>query len=335
MKIFRNPDVKILLRLLAVPYVLCVGALCFINIISALIAATVLLLFIISFLLVLKQRNREIERLTDNISDILNGETNINISQHREGEIAILESKIQKMFMRLKEQNEALAQNSRFLSDSIADISHQLKTPLTSINLIVSLLQSSELSDERRLELTRELSMLLARSDSLITTLLKLSRIDAGTVSFESKETSLSDIVKAAAEPLSVMMDIKNQRFICNASDTFFKTDAAWTTEALGNIIKNCAEHTPQGGFVRVDATDNPIYTEIIISDSGNGFDENDLPHIFERFYKGKNCAKESFGIGLALSSMIITSQNGTIKAENGEDGGARFVIKFYKDSTV
>lgn len=173
----------------------------------------------------------------------------------------------------------------------------------------------------------------MAKTEYLVTVLLKISKLDAGTVQFEKKETDLAVLVKKAAEPLMIPMDIKNQSLIMQIDDIKLSCDFQWSLEALGNILKNCTEHTPDGGTLTVTGKDTPIFTEIVISDTGCGFNEDDLPHVFERFYKGKNSSKESFGIGLNLAKMIITAQNGTIKAENSQNDSAQFTIRFYKQT--
>ena len=235
------------------------------------------------------------------------------------------------MLVRLRDQKDKLEKDRTFLADSIADISHQLRTPLTSINLILSLIEASDTTKERRDELLRELSKLITKTEYLVSVLLKISKIDAGTVQFEKKETDLYSLIKKSAEPLLIPMDIKNQKLSINADDISLNCDSAWCIEAFGNILKNCTEHTPENGEITVTATNTPIFTEIIITDTGSGFNEEDIPHIFERFYKGRNSSKESFGIGLNLAKMIITAHNGTIKAENSQSGGAEFIIRFYK----
>lgn len=236
------------------------------------------------------------------------------------------------MTVRLREQAEALKKDKIFLADSIADISHQIRTPLTSINLIANFLADEELSDERRLSLVKDLFQLLSRIDWLISTLLKISKLDAGTVKFAKDTVKVSELIQKAAKPLAIPMDLRNQQLIIKANgDEQFEGDLAWTAEAIENILKNCMEHTPDGGTIAIEAKDTPIYTELKITDTGPGIDPEDLPHLFERFYKGKNSSSGNVGIGLALARMIITSQNGTIKAENGKGGGAEFTVRFYK----
>lgn len=276
-------------------------------------------------------RYRHIASLASDIDKLLHEDTqNLKLDQYREGELGILQSEIHKMTIRLRSQQQQLLNDKVYLADSIADISHQIRTPLTSINLLVQFLSKPDLTEERKSQLVRELYELLSRIDWLITTLLKISKLDAGTVDFAADTICLSDFLQKAVAAVLVPMELREQTLSIQAEGRI-SCDISWTCEALTNIIKNCMEHTPDGGAIRIYAMDNALYTEIIISDSGSGIPKEDLPHIFERFYKGKNSSDKSFGIGLALARMIITKQNGTIKAENSPHGGALFTIRFYK----
>lgn len=282
------------------------------------------------FLLTTARRYRRIAALSAEIDRILHGEEQLSPDTYAEGELSILHSEIYKMTVRLREQQQRLLDDKRYLADSLADIAHQLRTPLTSVNLLVSRLSDPSLPDERRKLLTHELNALLSRVDRLLTALLKLSRLDAGTVTFAEERVPLEALLNRAAAPLLVPMELRGQTLTLSA-DGAFTGDAAWTAEALTNILKNCMEHTPSGGTVTAEATENALFTQIVISDDGSGIAREDLPHIFERFYKGKDSDDNSFGIGLALARTIVTAQNGTLKAENRAPHGAVFTIRFYK----
>ena len=171
---------------------------------------------------------------------------------------------------------------------------------------------------------------MLGRIEWLITALLKISKLDAGTVEFKQEFIPLDQLIAKATAPLLIPMELRLQELRVKATGNF-TGDISWTCEALTNIIKNCMEHTPAEGRIEIQASENALYTEIIISDNGQGIEKEDLPHIFERFYKGKNSDNKSFGIGLALARMIITSQNGIIKAEDNISQGTVFTIRFYK----
>ena len=331
MKLSNNPEIRKFLLITVIPSLLLCFIMAFFSKIAAISVLAVSIFLIVSFFIFTKKRYNRLNALSETIDKILHGNDTINIKSFGEGELSILESDVQKMLVRLRDQKDKLEKDRTFLADSIADISHQLRTPLTSINLILSLIEASDTTKERREELLRELSKLITKTEYLVSVLLKISKIDAGTVQFEKKETELNALIRKSAEPLLIPMDIKNQKLSIKADDISLNCDFSWCIEAFGNILKNCTEHTPENGEITVTATNTPIFTEVIITDTGSGFNEEDIPHIFERFYKGRNSSKESFGIGLNLAKMIITAHNGTVKAENSQSGGAEFIIRFYK----
>lgn len=286
-------------------------------------------LFIFMYSVFTLQRYRSIASLSEEIDRVLHGsEAALSPDGYAEGELGVLQSELQKMTVRLREQQQLLQNDKVRLAEAIADISHQIRTPLTAVNLLVQLL-GEEKDDERRAELTRELLALLTRMDWLITSLLKMSRLDAGTVKFQCEVLPLDTMIRSAIEPLAVTTELRGQTVTVEAEGQFLG-DVAWTGEALLNIVKNCSEHTPVGGAIAVTACENPLYVEIRVQDNGGGIDKADMPHIFERFYKGKNAKEQSFGVGLALARRIVTAQNGTLTAENVADG-AVFTMRFYK----
>ena len=279
-----------------------------------------------------RKRYRALADLSLLLDRILHGEEILTIEDHEEGELSLLKSELSKMTLRLRDQADNLKQDKALLGESIADISHQLRTPLTSLQLVCSFLHQEDLPEERHLELLREASALLKRMDWLITALLKFSRLDTGVAVFQEKSVEVIELLHSAAEPLAIQMELREQSFqIIGDSETTFIGDFAWSLEAIGNILKNCMEHNPNGGKITAVCIHNPLYVEIKICDTGSGIDPVDLPHIFQRFYKGKNAGENSSGLGLALARAIINRQNGTIKAENQPAGGCCFLIRFYK----
>ena len=331
MKILRNREIRLelILHILAMALLFAAAAFTSLSAYALLLIASALYSGI--HLLCNRLRYRAIARLSSVLNRILHGQEQLLISDNAEGELAILTSEIQKMTLRLKESSDALRADKIHLTEAIADISHQLRTPLTSMNLTVSLLSSEELSEERRLSLTHDLRKCLRRIDWLIEALLKISKIDAGTVRFRAETVSVQELLEKAVGPLAITMELKEQTLVRSIAGETFTGDMAWCTEALGNILKNCVEHTPMGGQIEVAAAETALYTEIAVRDNGAGFDPADLPHLFERFYKGKHASVESIGIGLALSRMVIAAQNGTLQASNHKTGGAQFIIRFYK----
>lgn len=301
--------------------------------IAVLIVSILLLLIRLVFDI---RRYRRIAALSDNIDQILHGAEKVDFEEYQEGEVAVLSSEIHKMVIRLREQASQLLADKRFLSDSIADIAHQLRTPLTSMNIVVDMLSDEELSDDKRFDLLGEMMQSLSRIEWLINTLLKMSKIDADTVFFETKSYSLKEMLSRAADTLAVPMDINGISMKLEVpEDATVRGDMMWTCEAIGNILKNCMEHTPFGGTIEMKVKDTPIFSEIVIADTGTGIDAEDLPHVFERFYRGKVALNTSIGIGLALSKMIIERQSGTIRVANRPEPetGAVFTVRLYKST--
>ena len=275
-------------------------------------------------------RYRRLQKLSSDLDALLISGTPLPIREYEEGELSILANQIQKMTLRLKEAAAIVKEDKNHLADSLADISHQLRTPMTAMNLTATMLRSPELTNERRMELVGELRNLLTRTDWLVETLLKLSKLDAGTVTLSKDAVAVRDLISRSAVPVAIPMDLRNQRLIVNCGNEHFTGDLTWTAEALGNILKNCMEHTPEGGTITVCVQETVLFTQITVEDTGPGLAEKDIPRLFERFYKGSNASEGSYGIGLALARTVVAAQNGTVQAMNGSTG-AKFVIKFYK----
>ncbi len=277
------------------------------------------------------RRYKQMGMLADELDRILHGYESYDLDRFSEGELSILQSELSKLIVALRSQSDTLKNDKHHLADSLADISHQLKTPLTSINLALSMLASPDTDPRRREELTRDISRSLSRLEWLVTALLKISRLDAGMAELTPRRVTVSELVSAAASPLAIALEVRGVELKTKLrDDTAVTVDPAWCAEALGNILKNCMEHTPAGGSITVSGRDTPIFAELTVEDTGPGFDASELPYIFERFYRGKNSDAQSAGIGLALARSIIQSSGGTVKAENAPGGGARFTIRFY-----
>ena len=299
-------------------------------------APQVSLLFLVLFLAmagyhfyVTKQRYVRLERLCTEIDAILHGSEQKTLSEYKEGELSLLRSEIMKLVIRLREQNDLMRRDKERMADLIADISHQLRTPLTALHLTLASMGGEEGEDIRKEHLL-ELRKLITRIDWLVESLLKIARLDAGMIRFQKQRVSFGELLKKAAEPFEISMEVREQNLAVSAEGGF-TGDLSWTAEAVGNVMKNCLEHMKDGGTLFVTANENALYSEILIRDEGEGIAKEDLPRLFERFYKGKNSGEQSIGIGLALSRMIVTGQNGIIKADNHPQGGAVFTIRFYK----
>lgn len=278
-------------------------------------------------------RYRKIQNLIGYIERICSGEYGLDVRDNTEGELSILKNELHRVTRILREQSQMLEDDKLELAKAMSNISHQLKTPLTAMMMMSDFLQDDSLPADKRSEFSSELRAQLERMEWLISALLKLSKLDAGTVEFKKENTNVRALTLKAAAPLSVPLDVHNQTLEVNIpNDIFIPCDIDWTAEALLNIIKNCSEHTPNGGKIKVTAEDSPILTTLTVEDSGDGINKEDLPHLFERFYRGKNAKKDSVGIGLAMAREIMLSQNGDITAENGESGG-KFTVRIYKNN--
>lgn len=330
MKYLRNQDI---LREILISFV--IGVVCMISTYS-LIGEYAILFLILALILIgihyyfSIKRYQQIAQLSLSLDKVLHGNA-IQIDDHYEGELSILSDEISKMIIKLNEQTELLQKDKVRLTNAIADIFHQMRTPLTSINLSLTVLNDEHLSADKALYYRRDIKKQLEKIQWLIETLLKMSKIDAKTAIFHRQEILVKDILTKAMEPFAIPMELKEQKSILSCTNEKMFVDNQWMMEAFGNLIKNAVEHTPDGGTIQLIASENSLYTEVIIQDNGEGIPEEDIPYMFERFYKGKNAKPESVGIGLAFARMIITAQNGTISVKKNPDGGACFSVRFYK----
>lgn len=328
----RNREVQLLLSVLGLITVAGTLAAAFLSQAAMLLVLSVSVLFIGCSLIFTAWRYREIAKLSGYLHRISSGEYSLDVRDNHEGELSILKSNIFKVTTRLSEQGALLQQDKIQLTNAISDISHQLKTPLTSMMMMADLLSDAKLPAAKREEFTNNIRIQLERIEWLVSSLLKLSKIDAGTVQFKQEKVSVGKLVQKALEPVLIPMDIKEQTVSIEGEETVsFVGDLNWTAEAVLNILKNCVEHTPEGGKIHFSFSENALFTEIVIADNGIGIAKEDLPHLFKRFYKGKNASEESVGIGLAMAHSIIANQNGTIEVKSKPGEGTQFIIKFYK----
>lgn len=300
------------------------------------------------FIILTNRRCRALANMAANLDRVLAGERDIRLRDMSEGELAILSSEIDKVIARLNLTVDELQAEKLALSDALADISHQLKTPLTSIAISTELIRdrlSARGDSEDLVERLRLIQTLQARVEDLVAALLKLARIDAGVIKLVCGAVDARELVRKSFEPLAIAFDIADVRFSADVQDgASYEGDLTWSVEALENILKNCMEHTPAGGCVSVRVTEDVLACRIRIEDTGPGIAESDLPHIFERFYRGSRDANATpsevnpagVGIGLALSKSLVTAQGGTLTAENlrdenGNITGAAFNLVFFK----
>lgn len=306
------------------------------------------LIVTVIFMILTDRRYRALANMAANLDRVLAGERDIRLRDMSEGELAILSSEIDKVIARLNLTVDELQAEKLALSDALADISHQLKTPLTSIAISTELIRdrlSARGDSEDLVERLRLIQTLQARVEDLVSALLKLARIDAGVIKLVCGDVDARELVRKSFEPHAIAFDIADVRFSADVQDgATYEGDLTWSVEALENILKNCMEHTPAGGCVSVRVTEDVLACRIRIEDTGSGIAKSDLPHIFERFYRGSRDANAApsevnpagVGIGLALSKSLVTAQGGTLTAENlrdenGNVTGAAFNLVFFK----
>lgn len=328
---FRNKEFRLFFVLLSLLAVFIVTLGFYINTAAGVMVIISVLLFTAAFFAFTKDRYNSIAQISNEIDRVLHNDEHIFINETEEGELSILQSEITKMTLRIREQNDALKQEKTHLADSLADIAHQLRTPLTSANLIISLLKNNPEECERKI-LLREAEDLFVQVDWLLTSLLKLSRLDAGIVVFQREYINIEKLVNASLRPFLIPIELRGISMeIKIPKNAAIYGDFGWISEAVQNILKNCIENAGENGNITIICEDNPLFTEIIIHDSGNGFEKQDMPYIFDRFYRGKNTNTAGYGIGLALCKTIIKEQGGTVTAKNHPKSGAVFLIRFTK----
>lgn len=295
---------------------------------------SILIIIVFSILTIyINKIYNKIRKLSIYANDILNNKYSMDIREYSEGDISNLKNDLYKMTIKLKEQNELSLKDKIYLQDTLSDISHQLKTPLTSMYVINELLYDDKLDKSLKKELLNKSKKGLERIEWLITSLLKMSRLDSGSEKLIFEEVKLINIINKTIEPIRIPLELKNINLNVSCSnDIKVNVDVNWTTEALINILKNAMEHTLENGNINIVCSDNPLYTMISISDDGCGISKKDLPHIFERFYKGMS-NKESIGIGLNMSKKIIENENGNISVKSKENEGTTFIIKLFKNN--
>lgn len=299
---------------------------------NALFIAVIFSVIILMVMVYFKNFYNDIKDMTDYVYHSSEGRNFEMKKRNQEGQIGLLKTELLKMTNILKEKVDLLNKEKIFLNDTISDISHQLKTPMTSL-IILNDLMYGEISKETKHEFLNKIKSQLTRMEWLIKSMLKLSKIEAKVIDFNKEKVNVKELITRAIQPSLILIELKNINIsISGEEDITYIGDINWSTEALVNVIKNCVEHTPTGGNLDIKYEQNPLYLEIIIKDDGEGIDKKDLPHIFKRFYKGKSNSKEdSVGIGLAMTKSIIESQNGDIYVKSEKNKGTEFHIVIHK----
>ena len=290
-------------------------------------------LWLIIILFYLKRRDKKIKQITKYINEIKNKKYELNIDENSEDELSNLKNELYKITIMLKEESEISKKDKENLKVSVEDISHQLKTPLTSITIMLDNLKENPNMDENtKQKFIFEISKQIDWINWLVISMLKLSKLDANVVQFYDEKINLNKFITEIVKNLEIPIEIKNQNIIINGdNEAAFVGDYKWQQEAVTNIIKNCIEHNKENGTINIKYEENNLFTKISIKDEGIGIEKEDLKHIFERFYKGKNSTENSVGIGLSLSKNIIEKNNGIILCKSEVGKGTEFIIKYMK----
>lgn len=281
----------------------------------------------------LRHRQREIGKLCSYMDEVQKGNFSLAVAANREDEFSGLRNELYKLTVFLKEQARQAADNRKALADALADISHQLKTPLTSITVLVdNLAENGDMEQSVRSRFLGEISRQLSGMSWLIATLLKLSRLDAGVVELECESVSVEVLTENVFRKLSLSAEWRHVTLKSVISGRIWiKGDERWLTEAFLNLVKNAVEHSKAGGEVLVSAEENDVYTLITVKNHGERISPEEQRHLFQRFYRGRSGGEDGVGIGLALAKEIIVRQGGYITVESGEGNGTVFSVKFIK----
>lgn len=290
------------------------------------------LAFAVLFLRYSKIQKKQTMDIAKRIERINLGDYSLQIDRNSEDELSLLDNQIYRTAVKFREQAENSNKDKENLQKSLSDISHQLKTPLTSIIVMVdNILDDDDMPLEIRREFLSDIKHNTSTVSFLVQSLLTLSKLDAEAIRFKYADVDVKSIIDECIKNTAVMAEICNVSVetLCDAYK--LNCDKKWLCEAVTNIIKNCIEHS-QNGNIKITADQNKLYTKISIKDNGSGITKEDLPHIFERFYKGKNSSDDSVGIGLSLAKTIIEKQGGYISVSSELNKGSEFVIKFFNN---
>ncbi len=283
------------------------------------------------FIIYIKRRDKEIKDITQYIEALNKKNYSLKIDSNSEDELSILKNEIYKTTVMLKETAENSKKDKKNLKTSLEDISHQLKTPLTSILVMLdNLIDDADMDKGIREDFIRDIKRNIMNINFLVQSILKLSKFDANTINFLKEKRLLKDILNEAIKNVSTLCDLKNIKInIKGDNETIITCDFKWQVEAITNILKNSIDYSKCNQSIEINYGKYNVYSYIEIKDFGQGISSRDIKHIFERFYKGENSDNESIGIGLALAKVIIEEDNGSITVESNNKG-TKFIIKYF-----
>ena len=290
-------------------------------------------LYMVIIFIYLKQRDKKINQITQYINEIKNRKYDLDINENSEDELSNLKNELYKITIMLKEESEISRQDKENIKMSVEDISHQLKTPLTSIMIMLDNLKDNpNMNEDTKQRFIFEISKQVDWINWLVISILKLSRLEANVVKFSDNKINVKKFIDEIIDNLEIPIEIKNQKIIIEGNeDASFIGDYKWQQEAITNIIKNAIEHNKENGKIIIKYEENVLFTKITIIDEGQGIAKEDLKHIFERFYKAQNSSDNSVGIGLSLAKNIIEKNNGMINCKSEIGNGTEFIVKYMK----
>ena len=304
-------------------------------VVSAILALVVIAL-VIYIVLEKNKRKKELDELISFLTKVQDRDEFPELGMEAEGKMLILRSEIYKLASTLQEQYSGEVKKNAYMADMLSNISHQIKTPLTAINLMTDALKAGNMDEAQRRRCIANIEDQTDHITWLVRSLLTLAEIDAGVLRLKKEEVKVSELIGGVVDGIAIEADLKDVAIETHISpEDALLCDRRWMTEALSNIIKNSLQHTGSGGFIRISSEDTNLSTNIRIEDNGCGIAKKDLPNIFDRFYHGEKSDPNSNGIGLSLSKQIINSQNGTISCTSEEGKGTVFEIKIYKSVTI
>lgn len=278
-------------------------------------------------------QEKELKEINEYIKEVNNKNYSLKIEDNKDGELSRLRNELYKTTVVLREAAENSEEEKEKLSIAIADISHQLKTPLTSIRIMLdNISDNPDMPQEIREDFIQDISKQVEHMSSLVISLLKIAKFDAGTIKMENEEIDAKKLIDSVINNLAILIEIKEIEVITKIDEkAIFIADYKWQQEALTNILKNAIEHSQPKSNIYIIVENTSIFLKIKIKDEGQGIEQKDLKHIFERFYRAKNCNEDSIGIGLSLAKTIIEQNNGYIKATSEVGKGTLFEIKYIK----
>lgn len=278
-------------------------------------------------------QEKELKEINEYIKEVNNKNYSLKIEDNKDGELSRLRNELYKTTVILREAAENSEEEKEKSSIAIADISHQLKTPLTSIRIMLdNISDNPDMPQEIREDFIQDISKQVEHMSSLVISLLKTAKFDAGTIKMENEEIDAKKLIDSVINNLAILIEIKEIEVITKIDEkAIFIADYKWQQEALTNILKNAIEHSQPKSNIYIIVENTSIFLKIKIKDEGQGIEQKDLKHIFERFYKAKNCNEDSIGIGLSLAKTIIEQNNGYIKATSEVGKGTLFEIKYIK----